>query len=119
MNKKGDVSLEYIIIALIALIVLVVIILFFTGGMQKIFKQTVETGQVTEQQLSIWRNQCNLYCSVDKKEFCAHVFEVKDEKGTPTSSYICNDGFFTGSAKTATTSLKAECAAIKTATDCK
>jgi hypothetical protein len=117
MNKKGDISLEYIIIALLALIVLVVIILFFTGGMQKIFKQTVETGQVTEQQLSIWVNQCKLYCSVDKKQFCTHLFEVKNEKGEVLSKYICNANTYTGS--DTGTSLDAECSTIKTQADCK
>lgn len=91
MNKKGQgISMTYIIIALLALVVLVVIILFFTGGMQKILGQTKVASEVSEQQLSVWRGQCKLSCSLDKKAFCEKTFDKKDADGKVTEVYVCN-----------------------------
>lgn len=93
MSKKGDISMNYIVIALLALVVLVVIVLFFTGGMQKIFGQTAEVGEITEQQLSLWKSQCRLSCSLKQKGvnegFCK-AFERKDENGNVIDRYVCN-----------------------------
>lgn len=85
--KKGDLSMNYVIIAAIALIVLVVIILFFTGGLQTLFKQQSEiVSGATDQQLEIWRGQCKLYCSLGQKEnFLGKVFKSGDG-----SSYACS-----------------------------
>lgn len=96
LNKKGlELSMGFIVIALLALTVLVVIILFFTGGMQKIFGQTAEVGEVTEQQISIWRGQCKLYCSTDQKEFCEHMFPAKKDKENKVKEIAaCNADVF-------------------------
>ena len=70
LNKKGQgISMTYIIVAALALVVLIVIILFFTGALEKMFKQQQDVvGEVTEQQKSIWRSQCRLYCSLGQEE---------------------------------------------------
>lgn len=82
MSRKGDISMNYIVVAAIALVVLVVIILFFTGGLQTIFQQQKETVEgATAQQFEIWRGQCKLYCSLGQKEnWENHVFKTKDGK---------------------------------------
>lgn len=117
LNKKGQgLSMNYIVVALLALAVLVVIILFFTGGMQKIFGQTAQAGEITEQQMSIWRKQCELYCSVDKAAYCSHDFNVKDKEGEATSTYTCSSKYTGTTSKT--NSLEVPCAEIKTTADC-
>lgn len=117
MNKKGQgISMTYIIIALLALVVLVVIILFFTGGMQKLFGQTAEVGEVTEQQMSLWRTQCDLYCSVDKAAFCDHEFNTKDKEGTVTKRHVCNKAVYRGSETVE--DLEVLCENIKDSGDC-
>lgn len=82
MNKKGqEISMTYIVVAAIALVVLIVAILFFTGGLQAIFKAQKETvAGATDQQLEIWRGQCKLYCSLEQKEsWEKHEFKAGDE----------------------------------------
>lgn len=87
--KKGDLSMNYVIVAAIALIVLVVIILFFTGGLQTLFQQQSEVvSGATDQQLEIWRGQCKLYCSLGQKENFVNK-EFKAQEGTVT--YKCKD----------------------------
>lgn len=92
--KKGDISLNYVVIAAIALVVLVVIIIFFMGGLQTLFQRQKETvGSATEQQLEIWRGQCKLYCSLGQKEnFKSHVFEITTKEGITVGPYVCNTG---------------------------
>lgn len=82
--KKGDISLNYVVVAAIALVVLVVIIIFFMGGLQTLFQRQKEAvSSVTDQQLEIWRGQCKLYCSLGQKEnFEKKVFESGDTKIT-------------------------------------
>lgn len=86
--KKGDISLNYVVIAAIALVVLIVIILFFTGGLQSLFQQQKEAvAGATDQQKEIWRGQCKLYCSLGQKEnFVNKKFksESGDEYGCKT-----------------------------------
>jgi uncharacterized membrane protein YqiK len=43
MNKKGDMSIQVIIVAVIALIVLIVLVLIFTGKLKLFGSQTTET----------------------------------------------------------------------------
>ncbi len=91
--KKGDLSLNYVVIAAIALVVLVVIILFFTGGLQSLFQQQQQAvSGATDQQKEIWRGQCKLYCSLGQKEnFVSKKFrsESGDEYGCKTLDMTC------------------------------
>lgn len=91
MNKKGDLSLNYIVIAALALVVLVVIILFFTGGLKTLFTLTKEhTLSASDQELAIWRGQCELYCAGEQKaNFCNNEFKSKDP--SITTKYKCKD----------------------------
>jgi uncharacterized protein (UPF0333 family) len=86
-DKRGQgISMEFIIIAAIALIVLIVIVLFFTGGLEKIFGGQKEIiGSVSDQQKEIWRSQCKLYCSVGQRE----NFINKEFKGADNQIYKC------------------------------
>lgn len=102
-DKRGQgISMEFIIIAAIALIVLIVIVLFFTGGLAKIFGgQKDVVGTVTDQQKEIWRSQCSVYCGLedDKRQssfFCKHLFQVKNEKGEVVENWACSTTLCSG-----------------------
>ena len=87
MNKRGQgISMTYIIVAALALVVLITIILFFTGGLQKLFKAQQETVEgATDQQLEIWRGQCKLYASLGQEEsWNQHKFKAKNDE-----TYTC------------------------------
>ena len=65
MNKKGmDISLNFVILAVLALIALIVIALFFTGGLTSLFKQTGEVGSISAEKISLYKGQCELYCTL-------------------------------------------------------
>ena len=64
MDKKGmDISLNFIILAVLALIALIVIALFFTGGLTNLFKQTEEVGSVSAEKVALAKSECELYCT--------------------------------------------------------
>ncbi|MBT3324295.1 hypothetical protein HOG31_03120 [archaeon] len=66
MNKKGmDISLNFVILAVLALIALILVALFFTGGLSNLFKQTEEVGSTSAEQLALYKSKCSLYCSTD------------------------------------------------------
>ncbi|MBM3200097.1 hypothetical protein FJZ53_04100 [Candidatus Woesearchaeota archaeon] len=92
--KKGDISLNYVIVAAIALVVLVVIILFFTGGLKTLFSQQKDqTLRATDQDFAIWRGQCELYCSLNNKaSFCNNEFKKTNDKGEVDGGYKCSTG---------------------------
>jgi len=94
--KKGDISMNYIIIAAIALVVLIVIILFFTGGMQKLIKgqTSVVEGVVPDWQLKAWTTRCQFACTqVNKDDFCNTLFKTDtDGDGNDDTYYVCNTG---------------------------
>ena len=98
-DKKGQgISMEFIIIAAISLIVLIVIILFFTGGLEKIFGGQKEiVGTVSDQQKEIWRSQCKLYCSVGQRE----NFINKEFRGADNQVYKCPSTATGGTARNA------------------
>lgn len=94
MYKKGDISLNYIIIAALALVALVVIILFFTGGMQKLItgqKEVVE-GVVPNWKISAWTTRCEFACTQQNKvDFCKTVFKADtDNDKKDDTYYVCN-----------------------------
>jgi len=68
MNKKGmDISLNFVILAVLALIALILIALFFTGGLTELFKQTGQTGDISGEQIALAKAECNLYCTTDNE----------------------------------------------------
>ena len=61
--------MTYVIIAALALIVLITIILFFTGALGIFSQQQQQIVEgATDQQLEIWRGQCQLYASLGQEE---------------------------------------------------
>jgi hypothetical protein len=69
MNKKGmDISLNFIILAVLALIALILVALFFTGGLTSLFEQTDEVGSTTTEQYLYYKAQCNYYCSIGDED---------------------------------------------------
>ena len=66
MNKKGmDISLNFIILAVLALIALIIIALFFTGGLTNLFKQQQDVGSISSEKVALYAAKCNLYCTTD------------------------------------------------------
>ncbi|MSR86285.1 hypothetical protein EXS74_02725 [Candidatus Woesearchaeota archaeon] len=64
LNKKGmDISLNFIILAVLALIALIVIALFFTGGLTNLFGQTEDVGSIGSEKVALYTAKCNFYCS--------------------------------------------------------
>ncbi len=72
VNKKGaELSLNFIIIAAIGLVVLVIALVFFTGGAERLVGGVPQTVQIPQQQLNLWRSQCETYCSLgNEASFC-------------------------------------------------
>jgi len=78
MDKKGQgISMTYIVIAALALIVLIVIVLFFTGGMETMFKKITETTGGQDNAIAI--SQCRLYCTTNN-EAAWDAYETEDGK---------------------------------------
>lgn len=66
LNKKGmDISLNFIILAVLALIALIVIALFFTGGLTNLFKQTEEVGSISSEKIALYSSKCEFYCTTN------------------------------------------------------
>ena len=56
-----DISLNFVILAVLALIALILVALFFTGGLGALFKQTEEVGSTSTEQLALNKSKCSLY----------------------------------------------------------
>ncbi|MEA3379222.1 MAG: hypothetical protein U9Q69_06355 [Nanoarchaeota archaeon] len=68
-NKKGmDISLNYIIIAVLAIIALIIIALFFTGGLTTLFKKQAEIAKASQQELALAKANCDFWCQTGAKE---------------------------------------------------
>ena len=66
LNKKGmDISLNFIILAVLALIALIIIALFFTGGLTNLFKQTEEVGSISSEKIALFASKCEFYCTTE------------------------------------------------------
>ena len=64
LNKKGmDISLNFIILAVLALIALIIIALFFTGGLTNLIGQTEEVGSISSEKVALYSSKCEFYCS--------------------------------------------------------
>lgn len=68
--KKGDLSINFIIVAALALIVLIAVALFFTGGIQKLFgTQKGAVGVTVDPQVRALAVQnCKLHCSLGNQD---------------------------------------------------
>ncbi len=84
LNKKGmDISLNFIILAVLALIALIVIALFFTGGLTNLFGQTESVGSVSSEKIALASSKCNLYCTTDNYDaWNSPVFDEEDKDNT-------------------------------------
>lgn len=93
MNKKGDLSIQFIVIAALALIALIIMAVYFMGGMKSLLGRQAETIQLSEQQKAIWKNQCNLFCSMGQAAgFCNQAFQYdKDKDGNIDEVWVCNE----------------------------
>lgn len=69
LNTKGmDISLNFIILAVLALIALIVIALFFTGGLTNLFKQQQEVGSISSEKVALYTSKCNFYCTTSDQQ---------------------------------------------------
>jgi len=80
--KKGQLSIETIIIVILALLVLVVVAIAFTGGMKNLWDQITGSGTVD---LSTATQRCTDLCKnagsnaeLIKSTFCTKQFVIKD-----------------------------------------
>lgn len=80
--KKGQLSIETIIIVILALLVLVIVAASFTGGMKALWDKIVGT---TEIDVASATERCNSICAsagtdaaVIKSTFCATSVVIKD-----------------------------------------
>lgn len=80
MNKRGmDISLNFIILAVLALVALIVIALFFTGGLTNLFKQQEEVGSISAEKIALAKSKCQLYCTTDNYDsWNSPVFDSED-----------------------------------------
>lgn len=97
-KKAQGISMTYIVIAALALIVLIVIVLFFTGGMEKLFKAEVGVVEGAGGEQATWISRCRAYCSAgqievfnsvkfgDDKKSCSNLGVKCDEAGTESGS---------------------------------
>ncbi len=96
IGKKGaELSLNFIIIAAIGLVVLVIALVFFTGGAERLLRGVPESVQVNQQQLNLWRNECELYCNQGSKSGFCNTFKTldKNKNGKQDAEdvfYVCN-----------------------------
>lgn len=96
ISKKGaELSLNFIIIAAIGLVVLVIALVFFTVGAERLLRGVPETVQVNQQQLNLWRNECELYCNQGSKSGFCNTFKTidRDKNGKQNAEdvfYVCD-----------------------------
>lgn len=87
-----DISLNFVILAVLALIALILVALFFTGGLSNLFKQTEEVGSTSAEQLALYKSKCSLYCATDDKgswENPGFPSDLEDTEGNKVDS--CDD----------------------------
>lgn len=96
MNKKGDLSIQFIVMAALALIVLIIIAVYFMGGMKTLLGGQAETIQLTEQRKSVWKTQCNMFCSLGQADgFCDQAFQYDSDKDGQTDEvWVCDENKF-------------------------
>ncbi|HIJ05218.1 hypothetical protein J4424_05145 [Candidatus Woesearchaeota archaeon] len=68
LNKKGmDISLNFIILAVLALIALIIIALFFTGGLTNLFGQTEDVASISSEKIALFTSKCEFYCTTENQ----------------------------------------------------
>jgi hypothetical protein len=91
MNKKGmDISLNFIILAVLALIALIVIALFFTGGLTNLFKQQSDVGDISTEKIALYAAKCEMYCATGNQAAWNNPEFAEEE----LKSLNCNDAKF-------------------------
>lgn len=69
MNKKGaEISLNFIIIAILGVIALIGIVFFFLGGAKFFAQKEKGTVLLTDQDISLAEAACDLHCSFGNKD---------------------------------------------------
>lgn len=69
MEKRGaELSLNFIILAILGVIVLIGIVFFFLGGAEFFAKKEKGITVLSEQDLKVSEAACKLYCSLENKE---------------------------------------------------
>ncbi|MDP3728864.1 MAG: hypothetical protein Q8R18_05445 [bacterium] len=77
-----DISLNFIILAVLALIALIVIALFFTGGLTNLFGQTEDVGSISAEKIALYSSKCKFYCTTgDEASWLNPRFEDETLKG--------------------------------------
>ena len=67
-DKRGaELSLNFIILAILGVIVLIGIVFFFLGGAEFFAKKRTSTVVLTEQDRSLAEAACNLRCSIENQ----------------------------------------------------
>ncbi len=68
MEKRGaELSLNFIILAILAVIVLIGIVFFFLGGAEFFAKKEKGTAILTDQDRALAEAACNLHCTIGNK----------------------------------------------------
>jgi hypothetical protein len=91
MDKKGsEVSITFIVIAIISIIVLIVVVMFFTGAFTKLMKQESDISSIAgKQEQEIYKSLCKSYCTLGSSGYCDHVFEYRYEDSDNKDAYTC------------------------------
>jgi hypothetical protein len=75
-KRAQSIPTNTIIILVLGLVVLALLILYFTGGMQSLWKQIQQKAGIVSGSESEAREMCNAWCSVGNKEVCTHKFSI-------------------------------------------
>lgn len=67
-----DISLNFIILAVLALISLIIIALYFTGTLGDIFGQTKDIAAVSAQTQALYKTNCDRHCTFKDKDSWDH-----------------------------------------------
>lgn len=100
LNKKGmEISLNYIIIAVLALIALIIIALIFTGGIKTIFTQQGEVSSIAAEKVALYKAKCELACATEDKttwDALAKEFPEEFQDVYPTCDDLTEKSFADG-----------------------
>lgn len=104
LNKKGmDISLNFIILAVLALIALIIIALFFTGGLTNLFSQTEDVASISSEKIALFTSKCEFYCTTEDENAWKNP-DLPEEMATNSAYDSCEE--LTG--KTYTTDCASE-----------
>jgi hypothetical protein len=90
LNKKGmDISLNFVILAVLALIALILVALFFTGGLTSLFADTEDVGDTSGEKLALYESECELYCTLGQQTSFEKVKYIENEGQSNEKTYTC------------------------------